>query len=183
MPCTRPRKKHTELQSSDLCRVRLGMSVGTSVIYSTHEHLSPPGLQNLKPAKTGLKAKKNGKNSTMSICGFKSLETGVPGWSSGSTRRAFSVDRDLAPWATTDTPSWACAFVSEAPLPPPPGRGGGGRARWVEGAGLRGRLPKITRQTFHLLAGPSARMPSLHLVFFACENEGNASSYTAQGFP
>lgn len=61
MPCTRPRKKHTELQSRDLCRVRLGMSVGTSVIYSTHEHLLPPGLQNLKPAETGLKAKKTEK--------------------------------------------------------------------------------------------------------------------------
>ena len=55
----------------------------------------------------------------MSICGFKSLETGVPGWSSGGARRAFSVDRDLAPWATTDTPSWArvCVFYKSRGSP------------------------------------------------------------------
>lgn len=71
-------------------------------------------------------SKKREQNSTIGICGFKTLETGVPGWSSGGARRTFSVDRDPGAWATADAASGACACMSEAPLPPPPGRGAEG---------------------------------------------------------
>ena len=154
MPHTRPRRKRTELQSSVLvCGVRLGMSVGTSVIYSTHEHLLPPGLQNLKPAETGLRAKKTEKIQLwVSVASNHWRQESLAG-PQGAPAEPFLLIVTLPLGQQQTHHLGHVRACLEAPLPPPPGRGGGGRGGGVEGAGLRGRVPKITHQTLHLLAG------------------------------
>lgn len=143
MPRTRPRKKRTELQSSDLlCGVRLGMSVGTSVIYSTHEHLLPPGLQNLKPAETGLRAKKTGKNSTMGICGFNHWRQESLAGPQGAPRRAFLLTVTLPLGQQQTHHLGHVRACLELPCPHHQGEAGeAGEVGWKE-LGLGGRVPR-----------------------------------------